>query len=56
MSQEKAKEFLDFLMKNPDLVDKMKGFTQEEFKEVVEELRNDGKIQENDEILTNFFI
>jgi len=45
MSKEKAKEFLEHLKNNPELMEKMKGFTGEEFKEAVEELKTEGKFQ-----------
>lgn len=43
MSVEKAKELLLFLNKNPELTEKMKGFTFEELKEAAEELKKEGK-------------
>jgi hypothetical protein len=43
MSVEKAKELLQFLIKNPDITEKMKGFTHEELKEAAEELKKEGK-------------
>jgi hypothetical protein len=48
MSKQKAREFLEYLQKNPELLDKMKGFTMDELKEAGEELRNEGKIEDVD--------
>ena len=39
MSKEKAKDFLKYLKDNPDVADKMKGFTLEEFKEAADEYK-----------------
>jgi DNA-binding transcriptional MerR regulator len=51
MSKDKAKEFLLYLKKHPKVAEKMKGFTLEEIKEALEDLKNEGKIKEDDELL-----
>ncbi len=41
MSIEKAKGFLEHLVENPDLQKKMSGFSQNELKEAVDQLKKD---------------
>ena len=55
MAKEKARGYLEHVMKNPELIEKMKGFTQEELKEAFEDLKKDGKIKEDDELTPNDF-
>jgi molybdopterin-biosynthesis enzyme MoeA-like protein len=51
MAKEKAKAFLEHLMQNPELMDKMKGFSQDELKEALEDLQKEGKVPENEEMI-----
>ena len=51
MAKEKAKEFLEYMQNNPDVIEKMKGFTLEELNEAHEEMKNEGSIQEDDELV-----
>ncbi len=51
MGKDKAKAFVQHLLDNPDLKDKMKGFTQEDLKEAVDEMVKDGKVQKDDELV-----
>ena len=44
MSKEKAKEFIKYLIDNPEVTEKMKGFTQEDLKDAAEELKGEGKV------------
>lgn len=47
MSKEKAKEFIKYLIDNPEVAEKMKGFTQEHLKDAAEELKNEGKVPDD---------
>ena len=42
MSVEKAKEFLRYIHKNPEVIEKMKGFTHEDIRAAAEELKKEG--------------
>jgi hypothetical protein len=42
MSKEKAKEFLKYLVENPELAEKMKGFNLDHLKEAAEEMKDEG--------------
>jgi hypothetical protein len=42
MSVEKAKEFLRYIHKNPEIIEKMKGFTHEDIRAAAEELKKEG--------------
>lgn len=44
MSVDNAKEFIRYLIKNPGVVEKMKGFTQEELKTAHESLVKEGEL------------
>ncbi|MGD2091094.1 MAG: hypothetical protein PVH61_33270 [Candidatus Aminicenantes bacterium] len=50
MSKKKAEEFVDYLAKHPDLVEKMKGFTHEEFKDALTKKIKSGDIKEEKEL------
>lgn len=39
MSSQNAREFLDYVGKNPELAEKLKGFTIDELRQAVEELK-----------------
>lgn len=52
MSKEKAKEFLKHLKDNPELIEKMKGFTKEHLKEAAKELKDSGEIAEGSDLDT----
>ncbi|NIM10493.1 MAG: hypothetical protein GTO45_00745 [Candidatus Aminicenantes bacterium] len=43
MAKEKAKEFIKFLKDNPEVVEKMKGFTPDELKDAAEDLKKEGE-------------
>jgi len=44
MSVDKAKDFLTYLMDNPDVAEKMKGFTHGELKQAAEMLKDSGDL------------
>ena len=46
MAKEKAHSFLEHLMKNPDLLEKMKGFSVEELKEAAQEKKKSGELSD----------
>jgi hypothetical protein len=56
MSKEKAKEFVEHLKKNPELVEKMKGFTQEDLKDAIDEMKTDGSVSDSEEILPHLVV
>lgn len=41
MSKENAKEFIKYLLDNPEVADKMKGFTHLDLKDAAEELKDE---------------
>jgi len=43
MSIDKAKEFLKFLQENPDVAERMQGFTLEELQEAAKTLKSEGQ-------------
>jgi ATP-dependent Zn protease len=43
MSKEKAKEFVAYLQKNHEVANKMKGFSQEDLVNVINEMKTEGK-------------
>lgn len=49
MAKEKAHAFLEHLIKNPELQEKLKGFTLEELKEAVAEKKANGELPEDNE-------
>jgi hypothetical protein len=51
MAKEKAKEFLEHVMKNPELKEKMKGFTLQDLRDAHEDLLNEGAIEEENRII-----
>jgi hypothetical protein len=56
MSKDKAKAFLEHLMENPELTEKMKGFTQEELKDALAELQKEGKIKEDENLIPHYTV
>lgn len=50
MSKEKAKEFLKHLKDNPELIDKMKGFSKGHLKEAAKEMKDSGDIAEGSDV------
>jgi len=55
MAKEKAKEFLEHLVDNPDLVEKMKGFTKQELNDAMLDLKKSGRVKSEDEVLPHDF-
>jgi len=51
MAKDKAKEFLNHVMENPELKEKMKGFTLQDLRDAHEDLLKDGTIEEDNKII-----
>ena len=51
MSKQKAKEFLEYLTDNPEVAEKMSGFTLDELKEAVDELIKKGDYHDWDHFM-----
>jgi len=50
MSKKNAEDFVEYLTKHPDLLEKMKGFTQEEFTDALTKKIKSGDIKEEKEL------
>jgi len=55
MAKEKAEAFLQHLLDNPQLVEKMKGFTKDELDDAMKDLKKSGKVKEDSEVLPHDF-
>jgi len=53
MSKQKAKEFLEYLTDNPEVAEKMSGFTLDELKEAVEDLIKNKVYSDWDDVVDN---